>query len=135
MIQRQSLFRIKSSQHFGRAQYYAVATVEDNRIASIEMREKIGQEDHSSSSDLRGHGFDASAQSRHARMLNVVSDCQVLIARGTLAPHASASVGTGAYESIRAAHIVPVVTDIRMIVDAIQEYLNGSLVNHTEKLH
>jgi hypothetical protein len=86
------------SQHFGRAQYYAVATVEDNRIASIEMREKIGhavfgQEDHSASSDPRGHGFDASAQSRHARMLNTVSDCQVLIARGILAPHASAGVG------------------------------------------
>ena len=119
------------SQHFGRAQYYAVATVEDNRIVSIEMREKMGhadfgKEDHSTSSDPRGHGFDASAQSRHARMLDAVSDCQVLIARG---------MGAGAYESIRAADIIPVVADTPMIVDAIQEYLNGSLVNHTEKLH
>lgn len=119
------------SQHFGRAQYYAVATVEDHRIVSIEMREKMGhadfgKEDHSASSDPRGHGFDASAQSRHARMLGAVSDCQVLIARG---------MGAGAYESIRAVKIIPVVTNTPMIVDAIQEYLNGSLVNHTEKLH
>ena len=86
------------SQHFGRAQYYTVATIEDNRIVSVEMREKMGHADfgteaHSTSSDPRGHGFDSSAQSRHARMLDAVSDCQVLIARG---------MGAGAYESIRA---------------------------------
>jgi predicted Fe-Mo cluster-binding NifX family protein len=119
------------SEHFGRAQYYAVATVEDNRIVSIEMREKMGhadfgKEDHSASSDPRGHGFDAGAQSRHARMLDAVSDCQVLIAHG---------MGTGAYESIRTASIRPIVTDVVTIMEAVRAYLDGTLVDHTERLH
>ncbi|CAG0943565.1 hypothetical protein ANRL1_01390 [Anaerolineae bacterium] len=119
------------SQHFGRAAHYVVVTVENQRIVSSEIVDKMGHahfsgEAHGEANDSRGHGFDAGAQSRHARMLDAIADCQVLIARG---------MGAGAYESIRAANISPVVTDIPMIVDAIKEYLDGSLVNHPEKLH
>lgn len=121
------------SQHFGRATHYAVATVEGNKIVALEMREKVGHAQlssephvHAVENDARGHGFDPAAQSRHSRMLDVISDCQVLIARG---------MGAGAYNSIRAANLQPFVTDIKSISDAVNAYLAGTLVDHPERLH
>jgi predicted Fe-Mo cluster-binding NifX family protein len=119
------------SQHFGRAQYYVVATTEGDRIVSMESRAKMGHahfngEPHEAGADPRGHGFDATAQSRHSRMLDPIADCQVLIARG---------MGAGAYASARAANIQPIVTDVSSITDAVRAYLAGSLIDHTEKLH
>ena len=119
------------SQHFGRAQYYVVATVEDEKIIALETREKashaqLSKESHATEDDPRGHGFDPAAQSRHARMLDPISDCQVLLARG---------MGAGAYNSIRAANIRSIITDVPMITDAVRAYLAGALVDHTERLH
>jgi hypothetical protein len=39
-------------------------------------------EPHDDAADPRGHGFGASAQDRHARMVGAIADCQVLLARG-----------------------------------------------------
>ena len=121
------------SQHFGRAPFYAVVTVEDGKIVSRETRDKMGHaqfagETHEEShgEDPRGHGFDPAAQSRHARMATAIADCEVLLARG---------MGAGAYDSLRAAGIRPVVTDIPTIDDAVQAYLAGTLVDHVERLH
>ena len=83
-------------------------------------------EPHAEGEDPRGHGFDPAAQSRHASMAAAIADCQVLLARG---------MGAGAYESMRQASIQPVVTDIASIDEAVQAYLDGTLVDHTEKLH
>ncbi|MCL4396479.1 MAG: hypothetical protein M1482_17030 [Chloroflexi bacterium] len=79
------------SQHFGRAAYYVVVTVENNRIVARETREKMGHaqfggETHAEGNDPRGHGYDPTAQSRHSQMVAAIADCQVLLARGTLAP-------------------------------------------------
>jgi len=43
-------------------------------------------------------------------------------------------MGTGAYESIRAASIRPIVTDVVTIMEAVRAYLDGTLVDHTERL-
>jgi len=128
-------------QHFGRARYYVVLTIQNNEISAREKREKLGHaqfsgETHAEGNDPRGHGYDPAAPpSRHARMASAIADCQVLLARGTLAPHASAGVGAGAYDSLRAAGIRPIVTDIAKIDDAVKAYLMGTLVDHTERLH
>jgi len=119
------------SQHFGRAPFYVVVTVENNVIVSQEKRDKMGHahfagEPHAEGEDPRGHGFDPAAQSRHASMAAAIADCQVLLARG---------MGAGAYESMRQANIQPVVTEIAAIDEAVQAYLAGELVDHTEKLH
>ncbi|MBC7261135.1 MAG: dinitrogenase iron-molybdenum cofactor biosynthesis protein [Chloroflexi bacterium] len=122
------------SQHFGRAPFYVVLTIEDNKIVGREIRDKMGHaqfagEPHDEAShgtDPRGHGFDAGAQSRHARMAAAIADCQVLLARG---------MGAGAYESMRQAGIRPFITDIASIDEAVQAYLSGRLVDHTERLH
>ncbi|MGC8788078.1 MAG: NifB/NifX family molybdenum-iron cluster-binding protein [Anaerolineae bacterium] len=122
------------SQHFGRAPFYVVLTIEDNKIIGREIRDKVGHaqfagephDEGSHGTDPRGHGFDAGAQSRHARMAAAIADCQVLLARG---------MGTGAYESMRQAGIRPFITDIASIDEAVQAYLSGRLVDHTEWLH
>jgi predicted Fe-Mo cluster-binding NifX family protein len=122
------------SQHFGRALHYVVVTVEDGKIASRETREKMGHahfagEPHPEGghgADSRGHGFDPAAQSRHARMVAAITDCQVLLARG---------MGGGAYYSLKEAGIRPMVTDIASIDEAVQAYLDGRLVDRKERLH
>jgi predicted Fe-Mo cluster-binding NifX family protein len=121
------------SQHFGRAQFYVVVTVEDGKIVAREMRDKLGHAHfagqhgkHTHEADPRGHGFDPAAQNRHARMAAAIADCEVLLARG---------MGAGAYESMRQAGIRPIVTDVAMIDEAVQAYLDGKLADHPEMLH
>ena len=121
------------SQHFGRAPYYVIVTVEDGKVVSREMRDKMGhaqfagsQPEHEPGEDARGHGFDPAAQDRHWRMASAISDCQVLLTRG---------MGAGAYESMQEAGIRPVVTDIPTIDAAVAAYLAGTLTDHTERLH
>ena len=122
------------SQHFGRAPFYVVVTVEDGKIIARESRDKLGHpqftdephEEHAHESDPRGHGFDPSAQNRHARMAAAIADCDVLLARG---------MGAGAYYSMEQAGIRPVVTDITVIDEAVRAFISGQIVDHTEKLH
>lgn len=118
------------SQHFGRAPYYAVLTVEEGKIVHRELRDKLGhaqfagQEGHLDASGR--HGFGSGAADRHARMAASIPDCQVLLCRG---------MGWGAYESMRQAGITPIVTDIPEIEAAVRAYLEGEIVDHTEFLH
>jgi predicted Fe-Mo cluster-binding NifX family protein len=121
------------SEHFGRAPFYVVVTVEEGKVVSRETRDKMGHsqfagepQEETHGTDLRGHGFEPFAQSRHARMATAISDCQVLLARG---------MGAGAYQSMKQAGITPVVTDIANIDEAVQAYIEGRLVDHNERLH
>jgi len=122
------------SQHFGRAPFYVVVTVEDGKIVTRETRDKLGHvqfaedthEEHGQETDPRGHGFDPAAQSRHSRMAAAIADCDVLLARG---------MGAGAYESMRQAGIRPIVTDIPTIDQAVQAVISGQITDHVEKLH
>jgi len=121
------------SQHFGRAPFYIVVNVEDGKIVSHEKRDKMGHaqfagehEEHGHEADPRGQGFDPAAQNRHTRMAAAIADCEVLLARG---------MGAGAYESMKQANIRPGVTDLTNIDEAVQAYVEGRLVDHTERLH
>jgi predicted Fe-Mo cluster-binding NifX family protein len=121
------------SQHYGRAPYYQVITVEDGKIVSQERRNKAGHhtagshdchEDHSCHEEK--HGMDADSQAKHVGMLANILDCQVLIAGG---------MGYGAYESMERSGIEPIITDVETIDEAVKLYLEGKLVNLMEKLH
>jgi predicted Fe-Mo cluster-binding NifX family protein len=122
------------SQHFGRAPFYVVVTVEEGKVVAREKRDKMGHtqfagESHSEEAhgaDPRGHGFDAASQDRHAGMAVAINDCAVLLARG---------MGAGAYESMKQAGIRPIVTDIANIDAAVAAYLAGQITDHTERLH
>jgi predicted Fe-Mo cluster-binding NifX family protein len=122
------------SEHFGRAPFYVVITVEEGKIVSRETRDKMGHDQLASESHAgetrwagpRGHSFGSFAQSRHGRMTAAISDCHVLLARG---------MGAGAYQSVKQAGIRPVVTDIANIDEAVHAYIEGRLVDHFERLH
>lgn len=123
-------------QHFGRAQFYEVLTIEGSRVVSRERRPKLGHaqfagteaqhdEHHAGSADQR-HGYGADAQDKHARMAVAITDCQFLVVGG---------MGAGAYESMKRAGIRPLVTDLHTIDDALKAHLDGNLQDHTEYLH
>jgi predicted Fe-Mo cluster-binding NifX family protein len=117
------------SQHFGRAPYYVVLTVEDGQVLGREQREKVahgrGADGHVHVEGV-AHGFDAASQDTHGRMAAPIADCQVLLARG---------MGMGAFQSLTQAGIQPVITDIAAVDEAVAAYLAGTLTNHVERLH
>lgn len=134
----------KISGHFGRAPMYMVYTVEDGQIVNkeavakpahhhgshghgtIQQIDMPGEHDHE-----HEHGHDhghtgPEADAKHAGMLAPIADCDVLIARG---------MGRGAWMSLEAAGVEPVITNIHDIEEAVQAYIDGTITNHVEKLH
>jgi len=115
------------SAHFGRAQYYVVFTVEDGKVTGQETRPKAnhsqfaGDHHHGDS-----HGLDPQSQHRHGAMMDVIPDCQVLLARG---------MGQGAYVSLKSRGIQPVLTDNQNIQEAVDAYLKGTLIENLARLH
>ena len=119
------------SQHFGRAPYYMVFTIEEGVVTNREMRDKMGHsqfhnEEHGEESHGAGHGMDAQSHNKHVDMAEVIADCKALLCGG---------MGMGAYESMRRLNIQPIVTDLRDIEAAVQAFIDGKLVDHTELLH
>ncbi|MCX6025052.1 MAG: NifB/NifX family molybdenum-iron cluster-binding protein [Chloroflexi bacterium] len=118
------------SQHFGRAPYYLVLTIDDGKITHREMRDKLGHahfggEEHHEEPG-HAHGLGPQAHDRHLRMAEAIADCEVLLCGG---------MGQGAYESIQACGLRPIVTDLTSIDEAAAAYLNGTLIDLTDRLH
>jgi predicted Fe-Mo cluster-binding NifX family protein len=119
------------SQHFGRALYYLVVTIENGQIADRELREKLSHthfanEPHEPEASGQPHGFGPASQDRHTRMAQSIIDCQALLCGG---------MGMGAYESIQALGIRPVVTDIASIDEAVNAYIEGTIIDQVNRLH
>jgi len=117
------------SQHFGRAPYYVVLTIEDGQVVGREQREKVthgrGTGEHVHIEE-QAHGFDAASQDIHGRMAAPIVGCQVLLVRG---------MGMGAFRSLTQAGIEAIITEIAAVDQAVTAYLDGTLTNHIERLH
>jgi predicted Fe-Mo cluster-binding NifX family protein len=117
------------SAHFGRARQYAVLTIEDGQIVARELRAKLGHaqfgahEDHGHSAQ---HGTDPASHTRHISMAEAIRDCQALLCGG---------MGRGAYSSMEAVGVTPVVTEETDIDRAALAYAAGTLADHPELLH
>lgn len=119
------------SQHFGRAPYYVVVTVEEGRVVAKETRPKAGHQTFAAHPPPKvapgeQHGYDEGSQTRHASMAEAISDCQVVLAGG---------MGWGAYEAMQGYGIQAIVTDVGEIDEAVELYLDGRLPNLMERLH
>lgn len=119
------------SQHFGRAPYYLVVTVEDGQIIERELRDKLGHTHFSNQPhepELPGqpHGMGSAAHNKHLQMAEAISDCEALLCGG---------MGMGAYQSMVARGIKPVVTEIWDIEQAVMAYVDGKIVDRVDKLH
>jgi predicted Fe-Mo cluster-binding NifX family protein len=118
------------SQHFGRAPYYVVVTVEEGEIVDSETRPKAGHhtfaaQEHPRLAPGERHGYDAGSQTKHRSMAESIADCEVLIAGG---------MGMGAYESLKGYGIRPIVTDMQDIREAVLRCADGNLPDHMERL-
>lgn len=118
------------NQHFGRARYYVVLTLEDGRVEHRESRDKLGHMnfggEHNEGNREHHRGSGQEADHRHNMMITPIADCEVLVAGG---------MGAGAYEAVRSQGIRPVVTDINLIDDAVKAFVAGQLVDRTERIH
>ena len=121
------------SQNFGRAPFYVVLTVKDDKVILREKRDKLCHDQFAGEPHERhgaqaspGHGFEPESQNRHARMAETIADCDVLLARG---------MGSGAYESLWHVGVRPFITDVADISEAVKGYLAGVLTDHVEQLH
>jgi predicted Fe-Mo cluster-binding NifX family protein len=119
------------SQHFGRAAYFLVATVENGQIIKRELRNKLGHahfsnQPHSEAQPGQQHGMDAASHNKHVQMVQAVTDCEALLCQG---------MGMGAYESMKALGIKTILTDIAEIDQAVMAYIDGSIVDHVDRLH
>ncbi len=116
------------SQHFGRAYYYQVLTIESGRIVHRELREKFSHthagEPHPGNGPV--HGYSPIEQDRHRMMINPIPDCQVVIAGG---------MGRGAYDSLKAAGLQPLLTSEKEIEMAAKQYLQGTLIEQPDRIH
>jgi predicted Fe-Mo cluster-binding NifX family protein len=119
------------SQHFGRAPYYLVVTIEEGQIVDRELRDKLGHahfsnQPHDEHGHGQLHGTSAASHGKHLQMAEAIADCEVLLCGG---------MGMGAYQSMVALGIRPVVTDIWEIEQAVKAYVEGKLLDHVERLH
>jgi predicted Fe-Mo cluster-binding NifX family protein len=118
------------SQHFGRAPFYVVFTVEGGAIVAREMRNKLGHQQFAAGESQVGHGaqhgVDSASHDRHMSMAEAIADCEALLCCG---------MGYGAYQSMQQLGIKPVVTEIADTKEAVLAYVKGQLVDHPELLH
>ena len=110
------------SAHFGRALYYEVFTITDGKIT---QREALPKPAHNQFAN-EPHDEPGYTHGRHARMLEPIRDCQVLLTRG---------MGQGAFDNLKQAGIQPILTDIQEIEPAVKAYIDGQLQDHPERLH
>jgi predicted Fe-Mo cluster-binding NifX family protein len=81
------------SQHFGRAPYYLVVSVENGQIMGRELRDKLGHSQFANQAhDPEGpgqvHGMGTASHNKHLQMSEAIADCEALLCGG---------MGMGAY--------------------------------------
>jgi predicted Fe-Mo cluster-binding NifX family protein len=119
------------SQHFGRAPYYQVVTVENGQIVGRELRDKLGHahfanQQHDAEDPDQPHGMGPASHNRHLMMSETIADCEALLCGG---------MGMGAYQSMLARGIRPVVTDIWDTDEAVMAYVEGKIIDQVNRLH
>ena len=114
------------SAHFGRANFYEVVDVQNGKVIKREKREKSSHHHqhnhnvHTNSEDHQSH------EERHLQMTQSIQDCDYVVARG---------MGYGMYNHLNALGKTAIITAISDIDSAAIEIIDGSIQNHTEKLH
>ncbi len=108
--------------HFGQAPFYEVVTIEGNKIVARERRNKPSHQHGGDHEHHHGGGGDTHAQG----MAQVISDCQVLVARG---------MGQPAFMALQSAGIQPILTELQTIDEAVQAYVRGDLTHRDERMH
>ena len=117
---------IVMSQHFGRAPYYVVFSVEAGEVTGREVRSKAyhhgAGHQHHGAGEPGGHG----SGHDHGGMVSPIADCAVVVAGG---------MGQGAYLSLRAQGIEPTFVKAGSVEAAIADYLAGRTLDYPLCVH
>lgn len=114
------------SAHLGRANFYEVVDVQNGKVVGRGKREKSSHH-HQHSHHVHTNGEDhQSHEERHLQMTQSIQDCEYVVARG---------MGYGMYNHLNALGKTAIITAISDIDSAAIEIIDGSIQNHTEKLH
>lgn len=130
------------SRHFGRAKFYAIYTAVNGEIVGQEQvvrevrhnhhhhqqhhQHEVHLHEHGADDHDHEHDHDHGHDHDHAAMFEPLAGCAALLSRG---------MGRGAYVGLQGVGVQPVVTDIAHINEAVAAYLDGTIVDHPEKLH
>ncbi|MCK5806390.1 MAG: iron-molybdenum cofactor biosynthesis protein [Lentisphaeria bacterium] len=104
--------------HFGRTKAFVVVNLADGAEAGREVRD-VG-------SCTQGDHPDPGHRRRHHDLVDTVRDCQVVIAGG---------MGLPVQDRLQGAGIEVVLTDIRSIDEAVQQYAAGTLAHDADRAH
>jgi predicted Fe-Mo cluster-binding NifX family protein len=106
--------KLNISPHFGRAQGFMIFEISNYKIISEEYRANVGKNNGSCGS------------CNHSMMIDNIKDCQVVISYG---------MGQHIYNDLTENNINAIVTEERIVKDALANFLDNTLKNRTEKLH
>lgn len=117
--------------HFGRAKHLLVVTAEDGKEVAREMRDKPfhGTDDHNHDHTpvhIHDDNHDHKQGNFFDQVKAVISDCDVLIARG---------MGQPAFDKLQQAGIRPIVSDEGDIETAVSAVLADELAHNPVRVH
>lgn len=104
--------------HFGRTKAFVVVDLDDGVETNREVRD-VG-------SCTQGNHPDPGHRRRHHDLVDTVRDCKVVIAGG---------MGLPVQERLQEAGIEVVLTDTRVIDEAVQQYAAGTLMHDASRAH
>ena len=106
--------------HFGRSTAFLVFDIQEDAIASTELRpnDHAGHHDHSSCSHTQERAHEHKHD--HSRIVTLLSDCSVVLTAG---------MGWRAAEALKQANIVPLMMqDMPSARAAVEKYIEGTLI-------
>ncbi len=122
---------LQVSRHFGRAGKYLVVELDGGKPINRVLRDKMGHQHYYAGESGKNHsstphGLDSVSQAKHASMLSVIQDCDVVICGG---------MGQGAYQSIiDSGKEVYLVEDLD-INRIIEKFIAGELKSSDDLMH
>lgn len=129
---------------FGSTKYFEVFTINNGQIVNRESREvykvqadkelpsliQKNTNDNLNDSSSLPKSFSLTvvdkSKEKHIKMAKTISDCSYVVARGMCA---------NAWDSIEQFKMKPILTDVKHFEDAIKQIVDGTIVNHTDKIH
>lgn len=111
------------SAHFGRATFYEIFLIEHGEVVE---QHALPKSNHRHANLEEPHEENHQHNHDHSAMMESILDCDVLITRG---------MGTGAYNALKLRSIEPIITDIQEIENAVKAYMDGTIIDHPERLH
>ncbi len=110
------------SAHFGRSKGFMIYKIDDNKISNLEYKINTFTGHAKGQHKEHDHG---NHNHSHEGIFSAIGDCKVVIAGG---------MGQRLYNDFNQRHIQVFVTQEKNMKQAIEQFLNNTLENSTEKL-